>query len=362
MNDKSPAPGDQLKDLLQKHKWEQKDLAEAMGRPLQLVNELISGKRRITIETAIELEAVFSEFDGPKAQDWLNLDTAIQLRKVRSDSTAKVNLIQRKTKLRTEYPALKEALKRKWVQDSVDVEILENNVRTFFTRTEEFPFNFKASNTAGAIQENVKAWLCRVIDIASQQQVNSFSIKSISKCKDDLLKKSLTPNDISEVPKILNQYGIKFVYLEHITKCPVDGVAFRGKDKNPVIGISLRYGQFDRFWFVLLHELAHITLSHIDSSLDVDIYEKMQAREVSTIEAEANEWASDALIPKAKYVEFTENNFFFDYPVIKEFSETIKRHESIVIGRLKHDSKLTYNQLASVHENIREYLKEFKSS
>ncbi len=36
----------------------QKELAEKMGRPKQLVHEIVLGKKRITAETALELERV----------------------------------------------------------------------------------------------------------------------------------------------------------------------------------------------------------------------------------------------------------------------------------------------------------------
>lgn len=46
-----------------------------MGRPEQKISEIISGKKRITEETALELEDVF----GIDAAFWLNLEANYRL-------------------------------------------------------------------------------------------------------------------------------------------------------------------------------------------------------------------------------------------------------------------------------------------
>ena len=46
------SPGEFLREELEERGWTQADLAEIMGRPLVLVNEIIAGKRGITAETS----------------------------------------------------------------------------------------------------------------------------------------------------------------------------------------------------------------------------------------------------------------------------------------------------------------------
>jgi HTH-type transcriptional regulator/antitoxin HigA len=55
--------------------WTQSDLARVVGRPLQTVNQIIRGRKRITAETAKELGVALGT--GPEV--WLNLETAYQL-------------------------------------------------------------------------------------------------------------------------------------------------------------------------------------------------------------------------------------------------------------------------------------------
>jgi HTH-type transcriptional regulator/antitoxin HigA len=70
------APGEFIRDELDARGWTQGDLAQIMGRPLRLVNELIAGKKQITPETARGLAKAFGDDD---ALYWMNLDSAYRL-------------------------------------------------------------------------------------------------------------------------------------------------------------------------------------------------------------------------------------------------------------------------------------------
>ncbi len=49
-----------------------------MGRPKNAINEIVNGKKAITAETALQLEAAIPEIP---ARFWLNLETDFQLTK-----------------------------------------------------------------------------------------------------------------------------------------------------------------------------------------------------------------------------------------------------------------------------------------
>ena len=57
MNERIPAegflPGDLIKEELEERGWTQEDLAEILGRTTASVNEIITGKRGITVDTFI---------------------------------------------------------------------------------------------------------------------------------------------------------------------------------------------------------------------------------------------------------------------------------------------------------------------
>jgi HTH-type transcriptional regulator/antitoxin HigA len=68
-------PGEFIREELEARGWTQDDLAQIMGRPLRLVNELVNGKKQITPETARGLGDAFGT--GPIY--WMNLDSAFRL-------------------------------------------------------------------------------------------------------------------------------------------------------------------------------------------------------------------------------------------------------------------------------------------
>ena len=71
-------PGEYLAEEIEARKLSQKELARLMGRPANTINEIINGKKAITAETALQLEAVMPEIP---ARFWLNLETDYQLTK-----------------------------------------------------------------------------------------------------------------------------------------------------------------------------------------------------------------------------------------------------------------------------------------
>src|SRR5262245_5865210 len=68
-------PGEFIREELEARRWTQADFARVLGRPLQAVNEIIHGRKRITAKTAKEIGAAFGT--GPEL--WLNLESRWQL-------------------------------------------------------------------------------------------------------------------------------------------------------------------------------------------------------------------------------------------------------------------------------------------
>lgn len=77
-------PGEHLAEMLEATGWTQSDLAARMGRPVQVVNQIIHGKKAITAETALQLEAVL----GVSAEFWMNLESNYRLTLARSAAGA----------------------------------------------------------------------------------------------------------------------------------------------------------------------------------------------------------------------------------------------------------------------------------
>ena len=75
-------PGELLAEELEARGMTQRALAEAMGRPAQVINEIVRGKKAITAETAIQLEDAL----GTSAPLWLSLQSSYELTKARQST------------------------------------------------------------------------------------------------------------------------------------------------------------------------------------------------------------------------------------------------------------------------------------
>ena len=74
-SDMAIPPGEILAEELEARDMTQRQLAEEMGRPTQVINEIIKGKKAITPETALQLEDAI----GPSAEFWMGLQATYGL-------------------------------------------------------------------------------------------------------------------------------------------------------------------------------------------------------------------------------------------------------------------------------------------
>ena len=79
------SPGEYLRDELAERGWTQNDLAKVIDRPLQAVNEIIKGNKRITADTAKAIAKAF----GTSPELWLNMQTYYDLHSA-SDADPKI--------------------------------------------------------------------------------------------------------------------------------------------------------------------------------------------------------------------------------------------------------------------------------
>lgn len=68
-------PGKVLAEELAKRAMTQRELSRRLGRPERVVSEIVNGKRGVSIETALGLEAVL----GTSADFWLGLQMTYDL-------------------------------------------------------------------------------------------------------------------------------------------------------------------------------------------------------------------------------------------------------------------------------------------
>ena len=77
-------PGEVLAEELEVRGMTQRELAARLGRPAQAINEIIKGKKAITVETALELEKAL----GIGAHCWTHLEADYRITLARNRQRA----------------------------------------------------------------------------------------------------------------------------------------------------------------------------------------------------------------------------------------------------------------------------------
>lgn len=142
--------------------------------------------------------------------------------------------------------------------------------------------------------------------------------------------------------EFLRKHGIPMVIVPHLPRTYLDGAALRLADGTPVVGLTLRYDRVDNFWFCLLHELAHVG-RHMDVDGEGVFVDDLSLRGVTPggddpRELQADEWAEEALIPRAIWETSAVRMQPTPMAVIN-LANALQVHPAVVAGRVRHEER-----------------------
>jgi HTH-type transcriptional regulator/antitoxin HigA len=179
------------------------------------------------------------------------------------------------------------------------------------------------------------AWKARVTGIArsivSRLGRKAFQPTSVSWLP-ELVRLSEREDGPLLAKEMLLQRGIVLIVEHHITGMKIDGAAFL-VDDVPVIGLTLRRDSLDNFWFTLLHEVGHVILHH-RTGLKAGFFDDLDARDIDSLEAEANSFAANMLIPEQVWAG-APARISTSASVIENFAKRRQIHPAIVFGRIR---------------------------
>lgn len=352
-------PGEFIKDELEARGWEQRDLAEIMGRPERLVSELIAGKKTLTAETAQQLGEAF----GTSAQVWLNLEAAYQLHRLGKPDES----VSRRARLYSAAP-IKEMVRRGWIVESDNVEVMESRVKRFFAtdsldaRPNFFAAAARKSTSYGEdFTPAQQAWLFRARQLAQTLKPSKFDASEFKSEVSRLRPLLVNPDDVRQVPKVLASLGVRCVVVEHLPETRIDGACFWLDAKSPAVALSVRFDRIDSFWFTLMHELGHVAAGDgrdgelapdIDLVVDSDADSKDAKKPPE--EVAANRFASSFLVPDADFDNFIRRvKPLFSKQKIDGFAAVQKIHPGLVVGQLHHRRLIPFANLRASLVKVR---------
>lgn len=335
-------PGATIRDMLRDLGMTQVELAHRMKRPVNKVNEIIQGKRQITVETALELELTL----GLPADFWINLEKNYQLTKAR---LAEESRLEEEVAILKQFP-LREMCKHGWVNKVSGIRLQVRELLAFFGVT-SFSQLKSITNLSPAWRKSQKkqpcpyalcAWLRKGVLEAGRIKTAKFDGRKLRAQIDDLRALTSLDSFHDELVEVCAKCGVAVVFVPHLPKSYVNGAAYWLNEK-PVIQLSLRYRWSDIVWFNFFHELGHILL-HAGRQEKAFLDDKFGndgsfTTDDPSIEAEANSFAADSLIPPEEYSRLLTKSFSRPQ-VIRTFAQQLDVHPGVVVGRLHHDGKI----------------------
>lgn len=328
-------PGEFLRDELEARDWSQTELAEIMGRPVRLINEIIAGKKAITPETAIQL----GDSLGTGPELWMNLESQYQLSRVQASD----QLVARRARLYDRFP-VREMIKRGWIVATKSIDELESQFKAFFDLKDLgdpvcLSHAAKKTNEADPPSKFQIAWLFRARQLAAGTAVPKYSSKTLEAALPKLQALLSAPEETRHVASILFECGVRFVAVEAIPGTKIDGACFWLSNNQPVIALSLRLDRIDNFWFVLRHEIEHVLRGHgqeFGYILDQDLDGSASDTTIAEVERVANAAASEFCISQQELNGFMARvGPFYAEDRVVLFAQRLRVHPGLVVGQLQ---------------------------
>ncbi len=339
-------PGELLEEEIELIGMTQLELARRMGRPPQVVNQIIKGKKNITHDTAVELEIVL----GIPAQVWTSAQETYHFTQSRLKERSHWEIQANQGRLK-QFP-ITEIEKCGWIEryrdkaDKVGALLAFLGFASFDAWDKhgiEPVAGFRISDNSKVSLGALSVWLRKGEVEGRGMDTASYNERKF-KCAVKKIR-ALTTTDpevfAPRMVKLCADAGVAVVFVQELPKSGANGVAkWLAPDKR-LIQMSLKWKWSDIFWFSFFHECCHIirhkgTHVHIKGINTATKHEK-----------EADRFSANFLIPPNQWQEFVDARYY-DSNSVTKFATRIKIDPCIVVGRMQHDKLIPYSKLTDL--------------
>lgn len=350
---KAVHPGKIIKRELEARGISQRQLATDHNISVSHFNEVIQGKRAMSVELAVCLENAL----GIPYRTWMKLqseydyDIIAIAKRDRESATAseyesacrmQVNLTaiyKRLGIVKSTAVERVKALKAVLPFDLLDLGGYQLGVAGLYKHSEKVQID----------EKNMLSWL-----VLNKYETLRYDLSVLPEFKngnarlaaeeiaDYANRQELTSSILEDV---LNKYGIAYLVVRKLDKAPVDAFCTMS-DGHPFVTVTYRYNDIDKLAFDVLHELCHIDRHLVSGqesfvSLDGGDYSN------DPREKEANEFARNTLIPQKdwdKILRTKSTSLLLNKVVstIATAAQNLGYSPSIAVARYKHETQ-NYN-------------------
>lgn len=329
-------PGWILEEHLNAYSMSQAEFARRCGRSAKLISDIIAGQAPVEPGTALQFEKVL----GVAATIWLGIEVDYQLYKAREEESVQL----KKDRMWSKKFAVKELVKRHYIQKPIDDVDAARKLLSFFGVATTAAWDkrcvlenvvFRHSPTFSSSKEAVATWL-RMGELDAEAQecadYDAIQFKQVLKqirVLTSVNKKGLV--SLSEIQQLCNGAGVAFVLVKGLPKVALSGTARWLSPKKALIQLSSRHLTDDHLWFSFFHEAAHLLLHS-----KMKTYLESGKKGTSTLEAEADAWASHFLVPTSQWRAFTTTRPSSQQEICA-FADQLQIAPGIVVGMLQHE-------------------------
>lgn len=346
---KATHPGEVLSDELKARGLKQKDFAGRIGMSPAHLNELIKGKRNVTLDIAVRLEKELGIPYGTWMSLQNNYDYNTRAIAQRDDEESKA---AREEATLSELLNLKEMYKRLGITcKSVAgrIKSLRETLRCDPLDTARFESRtfglFKRSDKLDIDEKNLRTWIVLARSAAIGATMDGYrkgcAVEAAREIASMANQQTLS---VDAIKHCLSSHGIAYVEVPKLERTPVDAYStmFDGK---PAIAVTYRHDDMDKLAFDILHELCHIDRHLADDGRDSFINMDGSIYSDNPYEQQANQFAQDALIPPAIWDDMVScsSKSISPYAVAKRIADEASKRgisKTIAVARYKHDTNI----------------------
>ena len=316
-------PVEAIKFYMAQNSLKQRDLVPMIGSRSK-VSEVLSGTRSLTMPMARALHRHL----GIPAEDLLkepavytgDAEDEIDWRRFPLSEMAKRGWIENRNNLRNHAEELVgELVKKAGCTQATDA---------LYRKTDQNRANAKTDPYA------LKAWCWQVLAQAKRRHLSSDYRQDGNRAElmNQVARLSPAIDGPRKAVDFLSEKGIAVEIVRHLPRTHLDGAAMKSALGHPVIGLTLRYDRIDNFWWVLMHELAHV-VRHLPET-DETFIDDLGLASTDDKETDADTFAYECLIPEAIW----QDSGVLENPspmAVIALAQEVGIHPAIVAGRIR---------------------------
>ena len=340
--DYAVSPGWILEERLEAQGISHAEFARRCGRSTELISQIIAEEAPLKPEMALKFEKVL----GVDASIWLGIEANYQLHRAREAEAA--NATGAAAWLRT-LP-IRELVKRGVIRRPESDADAFSKLLSFFGvgSVEAWQLKYGLANVAYRHSPSFKSdeaalstWL-RLGELdAEGQDCADYNETRFERALGEIrgLTRAPIEESLSRSRQLCNQSGVALALVKPLPRTALGGSAWWLSPGKAVIQLSARYKSDNHLWLSFFREAAHIHL-HSKKNIFVDEFKGCGA----DLEAEANAWAANVLVPRSAWEQFVADSPYSERAV-RAFAEEQGIAPGIVVGILQHGKHLPWTRL-----------------